>query len=107
MGAGECDLRMAWRADDMGQYSGFLHACLIAAVLDTACGFAANTTASGVLSSHQTDRWAATTRRRRQRIAAAGWGKPGPVLARTLRTSSGWAHSLHTTTACMSWPHSV
>jgi uncharacterized protein (TIGR00369 family) len=51
MGAGECDLRMAWRADDMGQYSGFLHAGLIAALLDTACGFAANTTASGVLSS--------------------------------------------------------
>ena len=52
MGAGECDLRMAWRADDMGQYSGFLHAGLIAALLDTACGFAANTTASGVRSSH-------------------------------------------------------
>jgi uncharacterized protein (TIGR00369 family) len=50
--AGECDLRMAWREDDMGQYSGFLHAGLIASLLDTACGFAANTMASGVLSSH-------------------------------------------------------
>jgi uncharacterized protein (TIGR00369 family) len=52
MGAGECDLRMAWRADDMGQYSGFLHAGLIAALLDTACGLGANTMASGVLASH-------------------------------------------------------
>ena len=52
MGAGECDWRMVWRGDDMGQYSGFLHAGLIAALLDTACGFAANTMASGVLSSH-------------------------------------------------------
>ena len=52
MAEGECELRMAWRAVDMGQYSGFLHAGLIAALLDTACGFAANTMASGVLSSH-------------------------------------------------------
>ena len=53
MGEGECELRMPWRADEMGQYSGFLHAGLIAALLDTACGFAANTMArGGVLSSH-------------------------------------------------------
>ena len=52
MGEGECELRMPWRATDMGQYSGFLHAGLIAALLDTACGFAANTMASGVLSSN-------------------------------------------------------
>jgi uncharacterized protein (TIGR00369 family) len=49
---GECELRMPWRAADMGQYAGFLHAGLIAALLDTACGFAANTMASGVLSSN-------------------------------------------------------
>jgi uncharacterized protein (TIGR00369 family) len=49
---GECELRMSWRAVDMGQYSGFLHAGLIAALLDTACGFAANTMAPGVLSSN-------------------------------------------------------
>lgn len=52
MGEGECELRMPWRATEMGQYSGFLHAGLIAALLDTACGFAANTMASGVLSSN-------------------------------------------------------
>jgi len=53
MSEGECELRMPWRADEMGQYSGFLHAGLIAALLDTACGFAANTMArGGVLSSH-------------------------------------------------------
>ena len=52
MDTGACELRMPWRAGDMGQYSGFLHAGLIAALLDTACGFAANTMSSGVLSSH-------------------------------------------------------
>ena len=50
--AGECDLRLAWRSDDMGQYAGFLHAGLIAALLDTACGFAAAAIVGSVLSSH-------------------------------------------------------
>ena len=49
---GECDLRLAWRGGDMGQYAGFLHAGLIAALLDTACGFAAAATVGSVLSSH-------------------------------------------------------
>ena len=49
---GVCELVMVWRPE-MGQYNGFLHAGLIAALLDTACGFAAHTMASGgVLSSH-------------------------------------------------------
>ena len=52
MAEGECELRIGWRAADMGQYAGFLHAGVIAALLDTACGFAANTKASGVLSSN-------------------------------------------------------
>lgn len=51
-GQGEAELRMAWRADDMGQYAGFLHAGLIAAMLDTACGFAAATVSGRVLASH-------------------------------------------------------
>jgi uncharacterized protein (TIGR00369 family) len=49
---GECDLRLVWRGDDMGQYAGFLHAGLIAALLDTACGFAAAALVGSVLSSH-------------------------------------------------------
>ncbi|MEJ7687391.1 MAG: PaaI family thioesterase [Variovorax sp.] len=49
---GEAELRMHWRADDMGQYAGFLHAGLIAALLDTACGFAAATVSGRVLASH-------------------------------------------------------
>jgi len=49
---GECELRMAWRPEDMGQYSGFLHSGMIAALLDTACGFAAATMAGwSVLAS--------------------------------------------------------
>jgi uncharacterized protein (TIGR00369 family) len=49
---GECDLRLVWRDDDLGQYSNFLHAGLISALLDTACGFAAAAIAGSVLSSH-------------------------------------------------------
>jgi len=52
VGAGECELRLVWRPEDMGQYAGFLHAGMIAALLDTACGFAAVTTSgASVLSS--------------------------------------------------------
>jgi uncharacterized protein (TIGR00369 family) len=48
---GEVDLSLAWR-DDLGQYAGFLHAGLIGAMIDTACGFAAYTVAGQVLASH-------------------------------------------------------
>ncbi|MEB0112816.1 PaaI family thioesterase [Variovorax sp. RTB1] len=51
-GNGEAELSMLWRADDMGQYAGFLHAGLIGGLLDTACGFAAATTSGRVLASH-------------------------------------------------------
>jgi uncharacterized protein (TIGR00369 family) len=44
--------RMAWREEDMGQYAGYLHAGLIGAMLDTACGYAAATVAGRVLASH-------------------------------------------------------
>lgn len=50
--AGEAELRMDWRKDDMGQYAGYLHAGLIGAMLDTACGYAAGTVAGRVLASH-------------------------------------------------------
>ena len=50
--AGQVELVMPWRAE-FGQYSGFLHAGLIAALIDTACGFAAVTVAGpGVLAAH-------------------------------------------------------
>jgi uncharacterized protein (TIGR00369 family) len=48
---GEADLRMAWRGD-IGQYANFLHAGLIGALIDTACGFAAATLVKNVLASH-------------------------------------------------------
>lgn len=50
-GNGDAVLRMPWR-DEFGQYSGHLHAGLIAALLDTACGFAAVTVAGRVTASH-------------------------------------------------------
>ena len=42
---------MPWN-DGFTQYAGYLHAGMIAALLDTACGFAAATIAGGVMASH-------------------------------------------------------
>lgn len=50
-GAGVVELSMAWRTE-AGQYSGFLHAGLVGALIDTACGFAAATLVGPVLASH-------------------------------------------------------
>ncbi len=48
---GKVSLRMPWKAE-AGQYSGFLHAGLIGALIDTACGFAAASLAGRVMASH-------------------------------------------------------
>ncbi|MBN9005407.1 MAG: PaaI family thioesterase [Rhizobiales bacterium] len=50
-GDGYAEIGMAWR-DDFTQYVGHLHAGLIAALLDTACGFAAATVVGAVTASH-------------------------------------------------------
>ena len=50
-GDGRADIRMKWR-DDFAQYAGHLHAGAIAALLDTACGFAAATMVGAVTASH-------------------------------------------------------
>jgi uncharacterized protein (TIGR00369 family) len=50
-GDGAAELRMQGN-DDFTQYAGFLHAGMIAALLDTACGFAAATLVGGVMASH-------------------------------------------------------
>ena len=50
-GNGEAEIRMPWN-DDLTQYAGHLHAGMIAALLDTACGFAAATVAGSVTASH-------------------------------------------------------
>ena len=50
-GEGRAEIGMDWR-DDLGQYSGFLHAGLIGALIDTACGCAASTVVGRVLASH-------------------------------------------------------
>jgi uncharacterized protein (TIGR00369 family) len=49
-GPGTATLRLAWR-DDFGQYVGHLHAGMVAALIDTACGFAASTLADVVVAS--------------------------------------------------------
>ena len=46
LAAGEIELAMPWR-DEHGQYAGFLHAGMIGALIDTACGFAAFTVPAG------------------------------------------------------------
>lgn len=48
---GHVELRMGWRPE-AAQYSGFLHAGLVGALIDTVCGFAAFTQAGMVLASH-------------------------------------------------------
>lgn len=50
-GEGRAEIAIAWR-EDLGQYAGFLHAGLVGALIDTACGFAAATVAGRVLASH-------------------------------------------------------
>ncbi|MBA3772155.1 MAG: PaaI family thioesterase [Ramlibacter sp.] len=48
---GKVEISMPWRAE-VSQYSGFLHAGLVGALIDTACGFAAATVVGPVLASH-------------------------------------------------------
>ena len=50
-GEGRAEIAIAWR-EDLGQYAGFLHAGLVGALIDTACGFAAATVVGRVLASH-------------------------------------------------------
>lgn len=50
-GEGKAELRMPW-SDEFTQYAGHLHAGMIAALLDTACGFAAATVIGPVTASH-------------------------------------------------------
>lgn len=48
---GTAEIVMDWN-DDLTQYAGHLHAGMIAALLDTACGFAAVTVAGKVTATH-------------------------------------------------------
>lgn len=48
---GRVEISMPWRAE-VARYSGFLHAGLVGALIDTACGFAAATVVGRVLASH-------------------------------------------------------
>lgn len=50
-GSGEAELSMPWRPE-AGQYQGGLHAGIIGALIDTACGCAAATVVGRVTASH-------------------------------------------------------
>jgi uncharacterized protein (TIGR00369 family) len=52
---GEVEPQISWKAE-MAQYSGFLHAGIQGALIDTACGFAAATLSGRVLASQFTVR---------------------------------------------------
>lgn len=47
---GLVELRLRWR-DEFGQYAGFLHAGIVTALIDTACGFAAVTATGGLVTA--------------------------------------------------------
>ena len=47
---GLVELHLPWRTE-FGQYNGFLHASIVAGLIDTACGFAAATLSGPVLAS--------------------------------------------------------
>jgi uncharacterized protein (TIGR00369 family) len=49
--AGRVEIGMLWRPE-VAQYSGYLHAGLIGALIDTACGYAAATLVGRVMASH-------------------------------------------------------
>jgi uncharacterized protein (TIGR00369 family) len=48
---GRAELAVSWR-DEFGQSSGYLHAGLIAGLIDTACGYAAGSVVGPVMASH-------------------------------------------------------
>lgn len=49
---GLAEISLRWKTE-LGQYSGFLHAGIVATLIDTACGYAAATLAgTGLLASH-------------------------------------------------------
>src|ERR1700726_1058269 len=50
-GGGTAEIVMKW-GKDLTQYAGHLHAGMIAALLDTACGFAAATVVGNVTATH-------------------------------------------------------
>lgn len=52
---GEVELIMQWKKE-LGQYSGYLHAGIQGALIDTGCGFAAATLSGNVLASQFTVR---------------------------------------------------
>jgi uncharacterized protein (TIGR00369 family) len=48
---GSIELQAPWRAE-FGQFMGFMHAGIVAALIDTACGYAAGSVSGRVLTSH-------------------------------------------------------
>lgn len=48
---GDIELQAHWRPE-FGQFMGFMHAGIVAALIDTACGYAAASVAGRVLTSH-------------------------------------------------------
>jgi uncharacterized protein (TIGR00369 family) len=84
--SGNVVIAKPWRPE-AGQYSGFLHAGLVRALIDTACGFAAATVLGRLLASHYWVNCLCPAVGERF-IASAGVVKPGKtqVLQRAICT---------------------
>jgi len=78
---------MPWR-DELGQYSGNLHAGLMSALVDTACGFAPFTVSGHAVASHCAVNY-----------LAPGSGSAFVATARTCRSGDGRSSSAPTCTA--------
>jgi uncharacterized protein (TIGR00369 family) len=90
--AGEIDIRLPFRSD-LTQQHGFLHAGMVAAALDSACGYAASTlmpAEAGVLTIEYKINLLAPAQGSRFRMEGVVL-KPG----RTITVSEGRAYALH------------
>ena len=101
--AGRCALQMPWRAE-FGQYSGFLHAGVIAAILDTSCGFAAATELGALMTSQMSVSFLAPAVGERFRSEAAlvrGGRRQAFAEARLLASRGGQERLVATATAVL------
>ena len=101
--AGRCVLSILWRPE-FGQYSGFLHAGVIAALLDTSCGFAAATRLGALMTSQMSISFLAPAVGERFRAEAAlvrGGRRQAFAEARLIASRSGKDKLVATATAVL------
>ena len=101
--AGRCALTTPWRPE-FAQYSGFLHAGVVAAILDTSCGFAAATELGGLMTSQMSISFLAPASGERFRSEAAlvkGGRRQAFAEARLFAIGGGESRLVATATAVL------